>query len=63
MKNALSRTEVKDMVKVVVDAHSNQVLGYHMVGSGAADILQVLLGPQLQVCWVLCRQHISIMAQ
>ena len=41
MKNSLGRDGVKELVKVVVSAKDDKVLGFHMVGSEASEIMQV----------------------
>ena len=41
MKNSLGRDGIKELVKVVVNAKDDKVLGFHMVGSEASEILQV----------------------
>ena len=41
MKNSLGRDGVKELVKVVVSAKDDRVLGFHMVGSEASEIMQV----------------------
>lgn len=50
MKNTMTDRDVKMLAKVVVDAQSDRVLGFHMVGDHASEILQVIpppLTPQL----------------
>ncbi len=41
MKNSLGRDGIKELVKVVVSAKDDKVLGFHMVGSEASEIMQV----------------------
>jgi hypothetical protein len=41
MKNTLGRKDVKEFVKVIVSSKDDKVVGFHMVGSEAAEILQV----------------------
>ena len=41
MKYTLGRKDVKDFVKVIVSSKDDKVVGFHMVGSEAAEILQV----------------------
>ena len=41
MKNSLGRDGIKELVKVVVNAKDDKVLGFHMVGSEASEIMQV----------------------
>ena len=41
MKNSLGRDGIKELVKVVVNAKNDKVLGFHMVGSEASEIMQV----------------------
>ena len=48
MKNSLGRDGVKELVKVVVSAKDDKVLGFHMVGSEASEIMQV--SPCALVC-------------
>ncbi len=43
MKHSLGNKEVKELVKVVVSAKDDAVVGFHMVGSEASEILQVLV--------------------
>ena len=43
MKNTLGRKDVKEFVKVIVSSKDDQVVGFHMVGAEAAEILQVQL--------------------
>ncbi|KAK9906912.1 hypothetical protein WJX75_010028 [Coccomyxa subellipsoidea] len=40
MKNTLGRKDVKEFVKVIVSSKDDKVVGFHMVGSEAAEILQ-----------------------
>ncbi|CAL5227621.1 g10625 [Coccomyxa viridis] len=40
MKNSLGRDGIKELVKVVVSAKDDKVLGFHMVGSEASEIMQ-----------------------
>jgi glutathione reductase (NADPH) len=42
MRNTLSGRQQKIMMKVVVAAASDRVLGYHMVGPGASEQVQCL---------------------
>ena len=42
MKNTLGRKDVKEMVKVIVSAKDDTIVGFHMAGSEASEILQVL---------------------
>jgi glutathione reductase (NADPH) len=42
MKNTISGREQRTLVKVIVDSSSDKVLGFHMVGDGAADVIQGL---------------------
>ncbi len=42
MKATLSGRETKIMMKLIVDVASNRVLGCHIVGDGAAEIIQVV---------------------
>lgn len=41
MKNTLGRRDVKELVKVIVSSKDDRVVGFHMVGSEASEILQV----------------------
>jgi pyruvate/2-oxoglutarate dehydrogenase complex dihydrolipoamide dehydrogenase (E3) component len=41
MKSIMTDRDVKTLAKVVVDAQSDLVLGFHMVGEHASEILQV----------------------
>ncbi len=41
MRNTLSGSPIRTFMKLVVDAHSRKVLGVHMVGDHAAEIMQV----------------------
>ena len=41
MKNTLGRKDVKELVKVIVSAKDDKVVGFHMAGSEASEILQV----------------------
>ena len=40
MKGTISGNEGKSMMKIIVDADSDRVLGMHMVGSDSAEIMQ-----------------------
>lgn len=40
MKNTISGSEARTFMKIVVDAHSQKVLGFHMVGPDSAEIMQ-----------------------
>ncbi|MEM9778141.1 MAG: glutathione-disulfide reductase, partial [Chloroflexota bacterium] len=40
MRNTISGNEERTMMKLVVDADSNKVLGVHMVGDSAGEIIQ-----------------------
>ena len=40
MKNSLGRDGIKELVKVVVSAKDDKVLGFHLVGSEASEIMQ-----------------------
>jgi hypothetical protein len=51
MKNTLARKEFKELVKVVVSSKVDRVVGFHMVGEGASEIMQV---PGLHHIIVLC---------
>ncbi|MCA8887539.1 MAG: glutathione-disulfide reductase [Parvularculaceae bacterium] len=42
MKNTLSGSEQRTMMKLVVDARTDRVLGVHIVGEGAAEMVQCL---------------------
>ncbi len=39
MKSTLANKDVKELVKVIVSAKDDKVVGFHMVGSEAAEIL------------------------
>ena len=41
MKNTLGRRDVKELVKVIVSSKDDRVIGFHMVGSEASEVLQV----------------------
>ena len=41
LKNSLTDNDLKGMMKVVVDAKTDKVLGIHLVGPEVAEILQV----------------------
>lgn len=43
MKNSLGRDGIKELVKVVVSAKNDRVLGFHMVGSEASEIMQACI--------------------
>lgn len=43
LKDTLSGHEGKGLMKVVVNAHNDKVVGIHLVGAEVAEILQVLL--------------------
>lgn len=49
MRNTLSGSPLRTFMKLVVDADSRVVLGAHMVGEHAAEIMQVRPGLQLLV--------------
>ncbi|CAL8462218.1 g1749 [Coccomyxa elongata] len=40
MKNTLGRRDVKELVKVIVSSKDDRVIGFHMVGSEASEIMQ-----------------------
>ncbi len=40
MKGTISGNEGKSMMKIIVDADSDRVLGMHMVGSDSPEIMQ-----------------------
>lgn len=40
MKNVISGSELRTFMKVLVDAHTDKLVGIHMVGEDAAEILQ-----------------------
>lgn len=37
----MGRREVKELVKVIVSSKDDRVIGFHMVGTEAAEIMQV----------------------
>ena len=41
LKQSLSRKDVKCLTKLIVDSKSQKVVGCHMVGAEAAEIVQV----------------------
>ena len=43
MKSALSKRQPKALAKVVVATDTDKVVGFHMVGPNAAEIIQVRL--------------------
>lgn len=43
--HSLAKRDEKTLIKLVVDSHSDRVLGAHMVGEGAIDIIQCLALP------------------
>jgi glutathione reductase (NADPH) len=40
MKHTISGRDERNYMKLVVDKHTDRVLGAHMVGQGAAEIIQ-----------------------
>jgi pyruvate/2-oxoglutarate dehydrogenase complex dihydrolipoamide dehydrogenase (E3) component len=40
MKNSLGRKDVKELVKTIVSARDQRVIGFHMAGSEASEIMQ-----------------------
>ena len=57
MKNSLGRDGVKELVKVVVSAKDDKVLGFHMVGSEASEIMQV------STCALACSlSHLTVVS-
>lgn len=55
MKNTLGHRDIKEMVKVVVSAKDDKVIGFHMVGSEAAEIMQVLIWCHLTLLILFAR--------
>ena len=42
LEHSLAKRDEKTLIKLVVDSRSDRVLGAHMVGEGAIDIIQCL---------------------
>ena len=54
MRNTLSGSPLRCLMKMIVDADSRVVLGAHMVGDHAAEIMQVSLLISSCLCLLCC---------
>ena len=52
MKNTISGNPAKAMMKLLVAADSDKVVGVHMVGPECAEIMQAR-SPRMQLFWVV----------